>query len=158
MNDNIQPEVLRTLRSDALHKVNQGKRRTHAFNVDFTEYNPEFHGKFIVHYPTQLERLRIGVTKSELLGGHTVDVTTDNIAHITATLDTILDMKPDWFDMDNEELDYNMLEAIYMEYLNWANSFRTFVGTSTNKGDSTDRRSEVPVVDTKDVSDTANGQ
>jgi hypothetical protein len=156
---NVNEEVLKTLRSRNLGSINMGKKRTHMFNVDFTDINPNFTGKFTVHHPSQLEKLQIGITKSALLGGNfAVDTSTDNIAHIVATLDVVLDAKPDWFDIDDPEVDYDILEQIYMEYLDWVNAFRKKPIGDTHTGNSEDHRVEVSMANTEDVQDTANGQ
>lgn len=134
----IKQEVLKTLRSDTLRNIHLGKKRTHTFKVDFSDINEEFIGTFTVHYPSQMERLQIGVTKSALLGGNLeVDVMTDNIAHIISTLDVVLDSKPDWFDVHDPDISYDMLEAIYQEYINWVGSFRRSLEKIPNTGDST---------------------
>jgi hypothetical protein len=141
----IKPEVLKTLRSeDTLLKIKQGKRRTHTFKVDFSEINEKFVGTFTVHHPSQMERLQVGVLKAQLLGGVApLDVMTDNIATIISTLDVVLDDKPDWFDVFDDELDYEILEAVYLEYINWVNSFRKGTGTESNKGTSENSESQV---------------
>lgn len=145
----IKPEVLKTLRSDVLGKVNQGSNLTYAFNVDFTDINPTFIGKFIVHRPSQMQRMQIGVTKSVLLGGNlNVDTMTDNIAHIIATLDNVLDHKPDWFNVFDPMLDYDILESVYLEYTKWMDTFRRGGKNSQPIGGSEVGGSSVPVVDT----------
>jgi hypothetical protein len=155
---NIQPEVLKTLKSDILTKVNQGNKRTHSFYADFTEVNPKFiRSKFTVHYPSQLEKLQIGVTKSSLLGGNlNVDTMTDNIAHIISTLDTVVDVKPDWFDVGDPDLDYDIMEAVFYEYMEWVNSFRKPTKPSANEGDSPDGGGTLPVVGAENVPDSTN--
>ncbi len=155
----IQPTVLKTLRLESLAKINQGKRRTHMVQADFTDVNPGFVGNITFHYPSQLERIQIGVTKSALLGGNLdVDVVTNNIAFIAATLDTVLDAKPDWLDMDNPDLEYEVLLAIYNEYETWVSSFRRTAKPDTDSGDSTGTGGQVPVVGNEDVSRTADGE
>lgn len=155
---NVQPEVLKTLRSNTLNKINLGKRRTHTFNVDFSDIDSEFVGKFTLHYPSQIERLQIGVTKSALLGGNVnVDTRTDDIAHIIATLDIVSDVIPQWFDVNDDRISYEILETIFIEYMNWVDSFRKRPEPSNSTGDSQDTRSQVSVVDTKDVPSSANG-
>jgi hypothetical protein len=134
----IQPHVLKTLRPDeTLQKVNQGKRRTYTFQVDFHEYNPKFVGSFVVHHPSQMERLQVGVIKAQLLGGVVpLDTMTDNIAQIISTLDVVIDSKPAWFDVFDDELDYDILEAVYLEYINWVNTFRRRTEAESDKGNS----------------------
>lgn len=147
---NVEPEVLKTLRSSALGKVNQGKRRTYSFYAEFTDIDSKFkRGKFVVHYPSVFERMQIGVTKAALLGGGglSVDVLTDNIAHIIATLDNVVDEHPDWFDVGDEDLEYDILEAVFTEYQNWVNQFRTGTQQPDTSGDSEDTGSTIPVVD-----------
>ena len=154
----IQPTVLKTLRLESLAKINQGKKRTYEFNVDFKEVNPEFVGKVVVHYPSQIERIQIGVTRSALLGGNLeVDVITNNLAFMAATLDTVLDSKPDWLDMGNPDLEYEVLLAVYEEYEKWVSSFRRTAGTNSDTGSSTGTGGEVPVVGNEDVPSTTNG-
>lgn len=141
---NIKPEVLKTLRLDTLQKINQGNRRTHTFQVDFSEVNENFVGSFTVHHPSQMERMYVGSIKSQLLGGNLqVDLMTDNIATIVATLDVVIDSKPEWFNPYSSEIDYDILEAVFLEYTGWLNSFRKRPTDIKPKGDSTDKPSEV---------------
>lgn len=133
----IDSNVLKTLTSDSLNKINMGNKRTHSFKVDFTDEVEGFEGVFEVHYPSQLERLDMGVLKSRLLGGNfEVAVATDNIAHVISTLDVVLDTSPEWFKVDNPDLTYEMMEAIYVEYDEWVSSFRSSARKNTNSGDS----------------------
>lgn len=149
---NDKNEPLKTLRANLLQKVNQGKKRTHTFDVDFTEYDPAFMGKFMVHYPSQVESLQIGVNTSALLmGNDAVDIHTRNLATILATLDIVIDYRPDWFDIDDPAIEYEMLEAIFIEYADWRDSFRRGANQSRPEGDSQDPRSEIPVVGTENI-------
>lgn len=137
----IRPEVLKTLRADtALQGINQGTKRTHSFNAEFTEYDESFVlGRFVMHHPSAMERLQIGVTKSQLLGGIVpLDVMTDNLATIISTLDIVIDEKPNWFNVYDSRVDYDILESVYKEYIEWSNSFRPNVDRKSNVGDSTD--------------------
>ena len=137
---NIKPEVLKTLRMDSLNAITQGKKRTHTFEVDFSEIDPKFVGKFTVHHPSQMERMQVGATKSALLGGNlVVDTMTDNIATIVSTLDVVLDDAPDWFNPFSDDLDYNIMEAVFLEYTTWLNSFRRKDKSVTDDGDSKDK-------------------
>jgi len=139
-NQHVTPSILKTLRSNTLSKINQGKRLTHAFNVDFSDIKEGLTGTFMVHKPTQIERLQIGVNRSILLGGNIeVDTITGNIAFMIATLDTVLDSKPDWFDVDNPDLDYEIMLSVFNEYDDWVNSFRKTATASVPKGDSKDK-------------------
>lgn len=116
-----EPQLLRILQG-----INQGNKRTHTFNVDFSEkFGEKFKGKFTVHYPSQMEVMRIGILQSQLLGGVApMDARTDNLVFIISTLDTILDTAPDWFNIMDPDLEYEMLEGVYREYANWKDSFR----------------------------------
>lgn len=127
-----QPEI-QPLR--ILHGVNQGTRRTHTFDIDLTkEYGDKFKGRFTVHHPSQMERLRIGVLQSQLTGGiPPMDNRTDNLVYMIATLDTVLDVKPDWFDVYSDDVEYEMLLAVHMEYLKWYDSFRKRPESVNNK-------------------------
>ncbi len=141
----IKPEVLKTLRlNTALQGINQGTSRTHGFNVDFKEFNENFVGRFVVRHPSQMDRLQIGVLKSQLLGGVVpLDNMTDNIAHIISTLDTVIVEKPEWFSPFDPDVDYEILEAVYTEYLTWINTFRDRAKRAIVKTDSGDNTGEV---------------
>jgi len=121
----VQPDVLRTLRSNTLQKVNQGKGRTHSINVDYSDINERFVGRFVVHHPSQMEVLQIGTLKSALLGGNlSVDVLTDNIATVISTLDVVLSEFPEWFDVFDPDVEYEIMEDVFLQYLSWRDSFR----------------------------------
>ena len=150
---NIQPEALKTIRSKNLQNVMQGRRRTHSFYAEYTDINPRFvRGRFTVHQPSQLERMQIGVLKSTLLGGVVpIDNMTDNLSHIMATLDVVLDEKPDWFDVEDPDLEYEILEGVFMEYLNFIESFRKGLGNVQPEGAGENTGGTVPVVPTEGV-------
>lgn len=118
-------------------QVNQGKRRTHSKHMSFTDIDESYVGTFKFHHPTLIERMQIGVIKTQLLQGMegVVDVLTDNIAHMTATLEVVLDEAPEWFKMD-AIYDYQILDAVYEEYIQWYNSFRERNKGSNDEGDS----------------------
>lgn len=141
----IRPEVLKTLRpEETLQKINQGKRRTHSFALDYREYDESFTGSITVHYPSQMEKLQMGIIKTQLLGGiPPIDILTDNIASIVSTLEVVVDSKPSWFDPFSDTLEYEILESVYVEYLNWVNSFRKSSKPVNNEGDSENSASEV---------------
>jgi hypothetical protein len=146
--------MLKTIKTNMLQQVNLGNKRTHTFKVDFSEYDPSFVGEFNVHYPSQMELIQVGLTKSALLGGGTlvVDTYTENIAIFIATLDVVINKQPEWFNLADPSIEYDMLQAIYDEYMNWVNTFRNRAKPDNNEGDSPDGRSQVSVVDTEDVS------
>lgn len=157
MTDNIKPELIKTLRSKNLNDINKGKLRTKSVNLDFTDIDPTFVGNVVFHYPSQMERMSIGVQRAQLLGGNIdVDVQTGNLAHIIATLDNVMDSKPDWFDVYSPQLEYEILEAVYDEYAEWERNFRNRGIKAEPSLDSSNGRSEVSVVDTKGVESTTN--
>lgn len=155
---NIKPEALKVIGSKAHASIQKGTRATHTFEADFSDVREDFVGKFTVRRPSQLDRLQIGVTQGALLGGLVgeVDVITSNIAYMSATLDVVLVDSPNWFDINDPDIDYDILEAVFNEYLNWTATFR-----KTNKGvgnapDSPATGVEVPLVDTNNVEGTSN--
>lgn len=116
--------------------IAQGKQRTHEKTFNFSDINPDFIGKFKFHHPSLVDRMNIGVLKSQMLQGlPMVDVMTDNIAHMTSTLTFVLEEFPEWFKM-NEIYEYEVLEKVYDEYTEWVNSFRKPTNTAENEGDS----------------------
>lgn len=106
--------------------VNKGKERKHSFDVDCSHIQEDFVGRFHVHHPTQMEKIDIGVKRTRLLDGldQQIDVETKNIAHIIATLDTVMDSFPEWFDLKDPYIDYEVLESVYMKYAEWMRIFR----------------------------------
>jgi len=122
-------------------QIQMGKGKTLTTQIDLSnlgEGYEKFIGKFTFHYPTLMERMRIGVIKANFLGNTpagTVDMLTDNIAHMTATLSVVVDNAPDWFKLDFLE-DYDVLESIYDKYFEWYSSFRNKSAGSDNQGDS----------------------
>lgn len=118
-------------------QVIAGNKRFKVVDIDLTHIDPEYIGKFKFHHPTVIERMQIGVIKSQLLQGleGRVDVITDNIAHMTATLEVVTDSSPEWFNVNNI-YDYEVLDAVYEEYIKFYNSFRKPAKPSDNEGDS----------------------
>ena len=141
-----------------LQGVQEGKKRTHKFHLDFTEdYGDEFEGWFTVHHPTQLENLRIGLLQSQITGGiPPMDQRTDNLVLILATLDVVLDDKPTWFDASNPDLEYEMLETVYLEYLKWVDNFRKSRKRVNDGADNGNNESEATVLDNEGVEGTTN--
>lgn len=120
----VQNIGLEKLMSRNLANINMGNQRKHTIPVDFSSVEETFVGSVVVHYPSQIERLRIGVLKSSMLGGVEVDVPTNNIAHIMSTLDVVIDSKPEWLDVNDPRIEYEMLEHIYLQYHEWCDTFR----------------------------------
>lgn len=107
-------------------EILKGTKRIKSVQLDFTDINEEFVGTFKFHHPSLIERMNIGVAKSRMLDGleGRVDVLTDNIAHMTATLNFVLDEAPEWFDVNNPLLEYEILDKVFDTYIEWFNSFR----------------------------------
>lgn len=106
-------------------QILQGKTRTKTEQFNFSHIDEEYVGSFTFHHPSLIERMQIGVTKSQFLQGleGRVDVLTDNIAHMTATLDVVLDDAPKWFKV-GALYEYEILETVYDKYAEWVSSFR----------------------------------
>lgn len=117
--------------------IAQGKGRILEEIIDFTDIEAGLKGTFKFHHPTVFDRLQIGITKTQLLQGFegSVDVITDNIAHMTATLTYVLDESPEWFKI-NEIYDYEILDRVYETYNTWYRSFRTGSTETNDSGDS----------------------
>ena len=156
---NINTEVIKTLKSDSLQKINQGKRYTHAINVDFSDIGEGLVGRFVFHRPSQMEVLRMANIKSSLLGGMpALDTHADNLAIIISELEVVVDYRPDWFNIFDPDLSYDIMESVYMEYRKWVDSFRKSSKAVGNTGDSADGERKIPVVDTAEVPSTTDGQ
>lgn len=152
MSENIKPEVVENLKSETLNNIMKGTRHTHTFNVDFSHIDPNFVGSITVRRPSLMDHVQIGVKRTQLLGGvPVVDTFTDNIATMVATLDTVVSTTPEWFNVFSPDLDYDILEDVYKQYVKWYNSFRGATGETNPKGDSTDQRSDNQVEDNEGV-------
>lgn len=105
--------------------VMAGKQRVTNVDIDLSSIDPDYIGKFKFHHPTVMERMQIGVLKAQMLQGleGRVDVLTDNIAHMSATLEVVLDHAPEWFNA-GAIYDYEVLDAVYEEYAKWLATFR----------------------------------
>lgn len=148
---------LKLLRLENLQKINMGNRRTKNISVDFRNLDNRFVGTFVVHYPSQMENIEIGVIRTELLmGNKNIDNLTDNLVTALATLEVVLDAFPDWFNPYDEKVEYEVLEYIFVEYITWVNSFRGQREGVTTGGNSQDQPSEVRVVGTENVSHPTN--
>lgn len=119
-------------------QIQQGTRRKHTVQIDLSDINKEWVGTFVFRYPSLMEQMQIGVLKTNMLGGlppNSVDVLTDNIAHMTATLSVVMESAPDWFDLNTLE-DYEALDRVYEAFAKWRDSFRLKGQGSDNQGNS----------------------
>jgi len=138
----VNQDALKTLKqTSALQQVNQGKRRTLSIPLNYTHIDETFVGDVVVHHPSMMEKLQVGVTRAQLLGGVVpLDTMTDNLSQIIATLDVVIDSKPGWFDIFSDTVEYEILEDVYVQYMNWVNAFRNNTRRDTDKGTSEDKQ------------------
>lgn len=136
----VQGQPLKTLSNErALQQINQGTRRTHRIEIEIERGDETLKGTVVVHHPSQMERIQIGVLKAHLLGGlpsSAVDQMTENLVTIIATLDIATSSAPDWFNVYAEDIDYDLLEGVYIEYMNWVKTFRTGTRAKSSEGTS----------------------
>lgn len=108
-------------------EILKGNERTVTKEVDLTDVDKRYIGDFTFKIPSLMERMRIGIAKTALLNGakeSSLDIISQNIAHMAGTLTVVCTDYPKWFDL-NEIDDYIVLETVYDIYLDWENSFRT---------------------------------
>lgn len=126
-------------KKDLVVGIQQGRRRTHTVEIDLSHIDPEYVGTFKFHHPSLMEKVEIGTIKASLLKGlpqGSVDIVADNIAHMTATLQVVLDSYPQWFELDiNKMYEYEILDEVYEEYAQWYDSFRKPNPKSDDQGD-----------------------
>ena len=129
--------------NDKLAMINQGNKRTLTLDLDYTDINESYVGKIVFHYPSQLEKLKIGTLRAQLLGGILpMDIQTDNLALIFSTFDVVVDHKPEWFDYyNNPEIETEVLVDLYKKYDEWLLSFRKRGKQQDDSGDSANTRS-----------------
>lgn len=100
-----------------------GKEYTYEFDVEYT--NPQgktFRGTFSVHRPTIGEKIKIGVLDSKIRGGAEVDVYTQNLSYMLATLMVVVDESPKWF-QPGKVYEFDLLAAVFKPYIEWENNF-----------------------------------
>lgn len=99
---------------------------TFTFSIDMSDSTTgePFVGSFTVHRPTMAELMRIGVSEARELGGlANVDLETSMLAHMIATLETIIDLSPDWW-KPREIRDVEVVQAVYGKYLDYLREFQ----------------------------------
>lgn len=120
-------------------EILQGNSRTVEKEIDLTAIDKRYIGDFTFKVPSLMEKMRVGIVKSGLLKGtpeSSLDILTQNIAHMTATLTVVCKDYPKWFNLEEID-DYIVLETVYDTYLEWENSFRTGNTRSDSGEDST---------------------
>lgn len=104
------------------------------FSIDMTVPSGEtYKGTFTVHRPTIGERVRIGILEAQKLAGlNNVDVVTQGIVHMLATLEVVIDKAPVWW--KPEELrDLEVLQAVWQEYANRLQQFQEISSNESEK-------------------------
>lgn len=103
-----------------------GSRKTTTVDVDCTDVDPAYIGKFKFHYPSLVERVKIGTDQANMLNGlpkQSIDVQTNNIAYASAILMNVVDYCPNWFKL-NQIGDPSVLYKVFNAYSEWVDSFR----------------------------------
>ncbi len=135
-----------------------GSRKTKTVDIDCTDIDESYIGKFKFHYPSLVERVKIGTDQANMLNGlprQSIDVMTNNIAYATAILMNVIDYCPDWFKL-NQIGDPDILFKVFNAYSEWADSFRQSNKRTETGKDS--EKSEAPEVhmDNEGVQGTSN--
>ena len=119
-------------------EILRGNKRTVTKEIDLTNIDKRYIGDFTFQTVSLMDKMQVGIIKSTMLKGipaHQLDATTQNIAHMSATLTKACTDYPKWFDLDNIS-EYIVLETIYDAYVEWENSFRTGNSGNDDAGDS----------------------
>ena len=128
MEKDIEKEVVRQA---VVHSIFSADKETYDFDVEYGNKT----GNFSVKLASLMDSVAIGVNKAKLSQGLVLDVISDNILHMTATLREVVISAPKWFNLDTLK-DYLLLETVYDEYIKWADSFRSPLRQDEDKGDS----------------------
>lgn len=109
------------------NRVNLGAHQT----VIVAEDEEGRSGRWVVHRPTMRDELKIAVdyaqfkTPEDGLSPVQIDVTYDNLAYMCATLNTVIDMRPDWFPKDAADcFDITLVGTLFEKYCEWKDCFR----------------------------------
>lgn len=112
------------------NRVNLGKHQT----LIIAEDEEGRTGRWVVHRPNMRDELRIGVlysqskTPDDTNNPIEIDDMRDNLAFIIATLNVVVDLRPDWFPKDAGEcFDARLVSDLFDKYCEWKNSFRRHV-------------------------------
>lgn len=85
-----------------------------------------FTGAFTAHYSTHQDQINMARIKAHLRGGmaaESFDISASIIIDQQAILETLLDEKPDWFDVD-KLYDYELISLVYEEVMSQEATFR----------------------------------
>jgi hypothetical protein len=105
-----------------------------------------------------MDKIQIGITKTALTGGMeiTSDVIAQNLVTIISTLDVVVTERPEWFNPNDPDLPYEVMEAVFLEYLNWQDTFRKPSGPSGPESNSEHTGGEVPLLANGEVGGSTN--
>lgn len=95
------------------------------FSIDVKVQSGErFEGTFTVHRPTIGEMIKIGNNEArELEGLNNVDMMTNGLARMVATLDVVIDKKPLWW-KPRELRDLEVIQEVYQKYIDFLAEFQ----------------------------------
>lgn len=143
-------------REDILNKVNStlsqvsdSSIKTHSFYVDVQGME----GEFTVKYPALMDKVRIGTIRARMTDGvpsEALDVVTDNISFMSATLEVVVVKSPSWFNINTLE-EYEILETVYNKYQEWVSTFRNKPKQGKDAGGSQERPDEKTVEGNEDI-------
>jgi hypothetical protein len=112
-------------------QVNVGSELQNGVDIDFTSADGNvYRGKVVFKRPSVMDYMKMGALKSEIfrLAGvkdlNLVDPTVKFMAHVIATLKTVVVKRPEWMlDIDNMQ-EPEVLYHVYGKYEVWEDSFR----------------------------------
>jgi len=136
-------------RVKAATAISNSHKKEFEFDVNINGYE----GHFKVKHPSLMDTMDIGVRRAHFLNGadsKSVDVMTDNLTFMTATLSVVILEAPKWFNLEVLD-DYMVLSAIYEEYKNWNATFRRGNEQSSNTGSSETSANEGSLEHNEDV-------
>lgn len=123
-------------------EVNIGADLQNGVDIDFTSADGNvYQGTVVFKRPSVMEYMKMGALKSEIyrVAGvkelQLVDNTVKFMAHVIATLKTVIKKKPEWLlDIDNMQ-EPEVLYHVYGKYEVWEDSFRK-IDIGESQGDS----------------------
>lgn len=96
-------------------------------------------GRWIVRRPNMRDEILIGVSYSQMKtpagSANPVDIDEgrDNVAFMTATLNVVIDQRPEWFPKDaSESFDGALIADLFNQYCEWKEYFRRRVSDASS--------------------------
>lgn len=135
-----------------------GSRKTKVVSVDCTDINEGYIGKFKFHYPSLVERVKMGTDQANMLNGlprESIDNMTNDIAYASSILMNVIDYCPDWFKL-NQIGDPEVLFRVFKAYADWVDSFRQQPKQIDVKENSSKSTTKEVHVDNEKVEGTSN--